>query len=158
MLRRTLWTAVGALCLLTLAAVPASASGGSGGGGATGGGGGGGGGVTTPAPCGNLTVVAGLSSTGQNQVSGSTEKTCDGLPVNIRFADTSSSADCTLSIPTFVGLSYFKYGVHPPSRYSSSIYEIGNACSGTTHAISATLYDRTTNAVLSTATTTWVAP
>lgn len=124
---------------------------------ASGGSGGGGGGSTAaaPAPCGNLTLATSLTSLGTPQVSGSTEKSCDGLTgLIIRFTDTAPVNNCSLTIPDFIGATYFKYGVRPPSRYASGIYAYG-ACAGTSHSLSATL---SLNGVdLSTATTTYTA-
>jgi hypothetical protein len=134
-----------------VAASPAMAAGGSGGGGA----GGGGATAATPKSCGNLTLTTSLSSLGAPQVSGSTEKTCDGLTgLVIRFTDTTPAEGCSLTIPNFIGATYFKYGVRPPSRYASGIYAYG-ACAGTSHTLSATL---SLNGVdLSTATATYAA-
>jgi hypothetical protein len=142
----------GLAAIMFVASGPAMAAGGSGGGG---GAGGGGATAATPKPCGNLTLTTSLSSLGAAQVSGTTEKTCDGLTgLVIRFTDTTPTDSCSLTIPDFIGATYFKYGVRPPSRYASGIYAYG-ACAGTSHALSATL---SLNGVdLSTATTTYTA-
>jgi hypothetical protein len=140
----------GLAAIMFVASSPAMASGGSGGGG-----GGATATATAPKPCGNLTLTTSLTSLGTPQVSGSTEKSCDGLTgLVIRFTDTTLSDGCSLTIPNFIGATYFKYGVRPPSRYASGIYAYG-ACAGTSHSLSATL---SLNGVdLSTATTTYTA-
>jgi hypothetical protein len=157
------WTVAAAVvCAVASISAPAFAAGGSGGGGGTGGGtggggGAGGGGTVVVAPCGNLTVsVARNSTAGYMEAVGTTNKSCDGLPVNISFVDATPADACTVIIPTFVGLSYFKYGVHPPSRYGSGPIYTSGSCTGTSRQIEATLYDRTTGVVISTASTTWV--
>jgi hypothetical protein len=139
----------GLAAIMFVASSPAMASGGSGGGG------GGGATAAAPAPCGNLTLTTSLTSVGTPQVSGTTEKSCDGLTgLVIRFTDTAPVNNCSLLIPDFMGATYFKYGVRPPSRYASGIYAFG-ACAGTSHSLSATL---SVNGVdLSTATTTYTA-
>ncbi len=138
----------GLAAIMFVASSPAMAAVGSGGGG----GGGGGATTTAPKPCGNLTLTTSLTSLGTPQVSGTTEKTCDGLTgLVIRFTDSAPTDSCSLTIPDFIGATYFKYGVRPPSRYASGIYAYGS-CAGTSHSLSATL---SLNGVdLSTATTT----
>ena len=143
-------TVLASVALVAASSAPALASGGSGGGS--------GGGSTTPAVCGDLTVGVAISTTGGWQITGKTSTACDGLPVAIRFNDATPAADCTLTAPTFFGATYFKYGVRPPSRYASTLYWYGTSCSGSSHTIDATLYDRNTGAVLSSASTTWAIP
>jgi hypothetical protein len=125
----------GVAAIMFVASSSAMAAGGSGGGG----GGGGGTTATAPMPCGNLTLTTSLNSLGTPQVSGTTEKSCDGLTgLVIRFTDTTPAANCSLAIPDFIGATYFKYGVRPPSRYASGIYAYGT-CAATSHSLSATL-------------------
>jgi hypothetical protein len=121
-------------------------------------GGGGGGGSTTTATtgCGGLTALVQASTTGW-AVAGSSSKACDPAPVSISFVDATPTDGCSLFIGTYTNSMYFKYGNRPPSRYASEIYQ-GGSCAGTSHAITATMFDRTTNAVIATATTTWTAP
>ncbi len=147
---RFLRTALVSVALAATASAPALASGS--------GGGGGGGGSTTSAACGNLTVGVTISTAGGWQIGGKTSTVCDGLPVAISFNDSTPQADCTVNAATFMGATYFKYGVRPPSRYASTVYLSGNSCSGSSHTIDATLSDRNTGAVLSTASTTWLIP
>ena len=152
---RTL-AAASAVCISACFAVsvgPALASGGS----SSGGGGTVGGSVTSPAQCGNLSIGVLLNTLGYWEATGKTATSCDGLPVAISFSDSTPSDGCAVTIPTFFGLTYFKYGVRPPSRYASRVYATG-ACSGTSRTIDATLTDRVTGAILSTASTTWTAP
>ena len=115
-----------------------------------------GGGGSSVATCGTLSMTTSLTSLGAPQVSGTTDKTCDGLTgLVIRFTDLSPSADCTLTIPNFNGATYFKYGVRPPSRYASAIFASGS-CSSTSHVLSGSL---SLNGVdLGSAATIWVAP
>jgi hypothetical protein len=149
-MKKNFMAGAGLAAIMFAAASPAMAAGGSGGGG-------GGGGTTAaaPKPCGNLALTTSLTSLGAPQVSGSTEKTCDGLTgLVIRFTDATPAAGCSLTIPDFIGATYFKYGVRPPSRYASGIYAYGT-CAGTSHSLSATL---SLNGLdLSTATTTYTA-
>lgn len=143
---------VGMAALAMAASGSAAMASGSSGGGAVGGGS-----VTTPGPCGNLTVAitASVSPAGYWQASGKTETSCDSTPgLRIKFVDATPADSCTVVIPDFVNASYFKYGVRPISRYASGYIWSSPECVGSPRTINATLYS-TAGAVLSTASTTW---
>jgi hypothetical protein len=93
------------------------------------------------------------------QAIGTTEKSCDTIAGAVMsWSDITGTNDgCDLSVASFVGSTYAKYGQKPMSRYDQLFYYYTGAnCIGTSRTIQATLTDRTTGAVLSTMTTTWI--
>jgi hypothetical protein len=139
------------LVTAAMTVAPAFASGGSGGGGGT-------------ATCGGLTLAVGgyvpnpaIAGTAYTvQASG---KTSNCLPLNntlaIRFDDTLTGS-CALASWTFIPATYNAYGAKMIDNYRSNTTYIAQAgCAIEPHTFNATLYVRSTNAVLSKATAVW---